>query len=327
MGKFEQLIIFSPEDSARTFYVEVSSEVSFVYVEVSFVSSEEDIESFSRSAGDLVLENSTVASSSDCSDMKDSPNSSDNELGEESGSVKKQHGAKGKGWQLTTEQRTIKLYKYKGPGSNFGGEINGKTTVPHILSGKAEPRALRGHFLIESALVCKLMTPLIASGQENGDSCEEMDRPTFEEATVKIEDLCSDLEKLKNEFREKHHCDINMQRCPTLSKLTFNLEEYKKDLAKTFRTSKLWLQYLDYIAVVKMFIRAERIGDWNLHLVSLNKMLNLFAATAHVNYAKCARLHLHDMLDLESSHPWVYDQFARGNLHTVRRSERFWSGL
>ena len=111
-----------------------------------------------------------------------------------------------------------------------------------------------------------------------------------------------------------------MQRFPTLSKLMFNLEEYKKYLAKTSRTSKLWLQYLDNIAVVKMFIRAERTGDWNLHLVSLNKMLNLFAATAHVNYAKCARLHLQNMLDLESSHPWDYD-------HTVRRSERFWSGL
>eukprot|EP00795_Rhopilema_esculentum_P010571 gene10571-19306_t len=57
--------------------------------------------------------------------------------------------------------------------------VYGKTTVPHILSGKAVSRALRGHFLIEAALVCKLMTPLIASGQENGDSCEEMDRPTF----------------------------------------------------------------------------------------------------------------------------------------------------
>ena len=81
------------------------------------------------------------------------------------------------------------------------------------------------------------------------------------------------------------------------------------------------------IDIVKLFIRAERTGDWNLHLISVGKMLNLFAATGHNNYAKCARLYLQQMMDLPSSHPWLYEKFAYHGYHTVRRSERFWAGL
>jgi len=87
------------------------------------------------------------------------------------------------------------------------------------------------------------------------------------------------------------------------------------------------LQYLYYIDVTKLFIRAERTGDWNLHLTALTRMINLFAATAHIHYVKSARLHLQNMLNLKSTHPWVYEQFANGRLHTIRRGDEFWSGL
>ena len=56
-------------------------------------------------------------------------------------------------------------------------------------------------------------------------------------------------------------------------------------------------------------------------------MLYLFAATGHINYAKSARLHLQNMLNLKNTHPWVYEQFTVGRLHTVRRSEKFCAGL
>jgi hypothetical protein len=47
---------------------------------------------------------------------------------------------------------------------------------------------------------------------------------------------------------------------------------------------------------LKLVVRAERTSDWNLHLVGMSRMLNLFAATGHINYAKCARLYLQMML-------------------------------
>ena len=64
------------------------------------------------------------------------------------------------------------------------------------------------------------------------------------------------------------------------------LLKYKGSLAKTSRTAKLWLQYIEYVEAVKLFIQAERTENWNLHLIAVEKMMNLFAATGHINYAK-----------------------------------------
>ena len=40
-------------------------------------------------------------------------------------------------------------------------QVYAESSIPHIISGKAVSRALRAHFLIESALVNKLMAPLL----------------------------------------------------------------------------------------------------------------------------------------------------------------------
>ena len=70
-----------------------------------------------------------------------------------------------------------------------------------------------------------------------------------------------------------------------------------------------------------------RTGNWNLHLVAVSIMINLFAATGHLPYAKCACLYLQNMSELETNYPWVYIGFATHGYHTVRRSDRCWAGL
>ena len=39
------------------------------------------------------------------------------------------------------------------------------------------------------------------------------------------------------------------------------------------RTGKLWIQFMDFASIVRMFIRAERTGDWNLHIYASEQML------------------------------------------------------
>ena len=78
---------------------------------------------------------------------------------------------------------------------------------------------------------------------------------------------------------------------------------------------------------MKIFLRAERTGNWNLHLVAVSKMINLFLATGHVHYAKCAHLYLQNMSELETNDPWVYMNFATHRYHTVRCSDRCWARL
>ena len=80
-------------------------------------------------------------------------------------------------------------------------------------------------------------------------------------------------------------------------------------------------------AKLTYFIAAERTGNWQNHLGSTAKMLNLFAATGHSNYAKSARLYLQMMKELPTTFPDLYEQFSHKGYHTVRRSNRFWNGI
>jgi len=101
----------------------------------------------------------------------------------------------------------------------------------------------------------------------------------------------------------------------------------KQRLSASSRTAKLWVQYIYYIDVCKMCIVDERTGNWHLHLQAVHDMLNLLAATGHTHYSKCARLYLQMMFDLPTDHRWLYDVFIRHGFNSVRRSDRFWSGL
>ena len=60
-------------------------------------------------------------------------------------------------------------------------------------------------------------------------------------------------------------------------------------------------------------------------LVAVGRMLNLFAATGHNNYAKSGRLYLQMMMELPHMHTWLYEQFSSNGFFTVRRSDRFWA--
>ena len=55
----------------------------------------------------------------------------------------------------------------------------------------------------------------------------------------------------------------------------------------TSRTASLWLQYLDMIDILRNFIRAQRVGNWELHLQSLSDMFPYLAASGHNYYTKC----------------------------------------
>lgn len=82
------------------------------------------------------------------------------------------------------------------------------------------------------------------------------------------------------------------------------------------------------INIVKCFIEAERIGNWELHLRCVKSMLPYFHASGHNLYAKCSHMYLQDMLTLESTmHIFEYNSFAKSGFFTIRRSDKLWSGI
>ena len=83
------------------------------------------------------------------------------------------------------------------------------------------------------------------------------------------------------------------------------------------RTSNLWLLHLQYISILKKFILAERTSNWQLHLDLSTEILNLFASTGHINYAKSARFHIQQMKSLQEDPPWLFEQSTKGE-HAVK---------
>ena len=136
-------------------------------------------------------------------------------------------------------------------------EVYAKNTVPHIMSGKAYSRALRGHFLVEAAVMnCLLKMVVPEDGRTPGESTNSDDEvSTLLEGRSSIEQVAT---------------------MPLFKDLETKLESMKELLRSKSRTARLWIKYLDYIAIVKMFIRAERSGDWLLHLFAVKNMLNIF---------------------------------------------------
>ena len=80
------------------------------------------------------------------------------------------------------------------------------------------------------------------------------------------------------------------------------------------------------IQLLTKFIKAERTGNWELHLQSVWNMLPYFAAAGHSLYAKSAYVYITSMQNLEDTHPEVFHQFKAGH-HVFRRSGRYWAGL
>ena len=104
------------------------------------------------------------------------------------------------------------------------------------------------------------------------------------------------------------------------------IQSHKTKLSNHSRTAKYWILYLNYISIIKDFIRCKRTCDWEGHLTVVECLLNFFAASGHINYAKSARLYLQEMRDLPNQHPWLYNKFVEGH-HAIRRSNRYWAGL
>ena len=47
------------------------------------------------------------------------------------------------------------------------------------------------------------------------------------------------------------------------------------------RTGKLWLQFMDFVSIIRMFICAERTGNFELHISSSEQMLPYLAVAGH----------------------------------------------
>ena len=68
-------------------------------------------------------------------------------------------------------------------------------------------------------------------------------------------------------------------------------------------TFALWLNYIQMVEVLLMFLRTTRENDWDLHLSAVRSMLPWFFVTDRVHYARYGTAYRLEMLCLETTHP------------------------
>ena len=187
-------------------------------------------------------------------------------------------------------------------------------TVPHILSGKAYSRAIRGHMLLESVIYDLLMLDAAVDGIDNSD-----------DNLILTSDEYTAIQGLHTSIISSKAAPINTLQLSALQKTKRTIIEHQKNRLQGQRTAALWLQYLDMIAILRKFIKAERTGSWDQHQEAVYDVLPFFISSGHNIYAKSAWLYLQLMHDLKNTNPPVYEAFAKG-LHVIRRFDRSWSG-
>ena len=259
--------------------------------------------------------------------------------------------------------------------------IYAPNAVTHILSGKAVSRAVRGHFIVDSAL-----NPLVLSkafGLKNlkpdqfpavilsdnavqvNSQCVEQDQEeitnnenesldtTDDQIIISVDSnttsTCYQEDSLEDSVATsaaaedfsvhllREGIDIyerlmdgkikpeDVHDNDVIDYIAKRLDNISKSM-KAPRTSTLWLQYMRMPDILRKFIKAERTGDWQLHLRSTYEILSYFAASGHNLYAKSAYIYLQSMRKLEETNPEVYEAFVKGH-HVSRRSDRFWADL
>ena len=118
----------------------------------------------------------------------------------------------------------------------------GQNSVAQMMCGKAVAQALRGHFLVESALYVWLLKSLFDSDIVSETDVAQL-RAVYD-TVVSIKVMAWDVE---------------VPQC--LVKLGSACSEHMTSLALVSRTAKLWLQYMQYVDVLRTVIRAESLRE------------------------------------------------------------------
>ena len=175
----------------------------------------------------------------------------------------------------------------------------GPGAVELVLAGKAYNKAMRAHKLTLQALWRLLMPSLLAFVAEADADCHAcISRMAADDDSQTIPELITFLDQDK--FR----------------KLLADFVESRSDVVNF----SFWWQYMDMVAILLQYTRAQRDGIWELHLYSFSLMLPYFKRYDHLNYARWGPVYLVEMHQLPEP---VLSEFKRGNFVVKISAHKF----
>ena len=103
-----------------------------------------------------------------------------------------------------------------------------------------------------------------------------------------------------------------------------NIEE-ELEMARNTPTGLLWVDcFVIPTFLAHLFVRAEREGDWLLHMYCLRRMLPYFFASSHWNYARYIHWYIQD--NDANLPPAIKEQYLTDG-HTCRHATGVWNAV
>ena len=176
-----------------------------------------------------------------------------------------------------------------------------------MLSGKAIARAIRAHTLVELALHALIAADIFEINQPDNNAADINEEETIDQAherhnrTERSDAIITlDINEQATHVHANTAAEEAMKLFDNLVKYEVDLADLESDenvknnvqlldtklenMSKKNRNSKLWVQYINMLGILRKFVKAERTGNWMLQLQTLRDMLPYFAATGHNAY-------------------------------------------
>ena len=163
--------------------------------------------------------------------------------------------------------------------------VYAKGSVPHLMTGHDYTRSFRAHLLSSTVLISHLIDESGVALTNHGDTLSSLMSKNIEvNQLMELESVQLLVEAIKVIIQEDHNDS---------------------------RTLKLWKAYLRMTHLLRLFLFAERTGDFDLHIYCMEQYIPLFHSARHFNYAKATRLYVPQMKNLKHNIPEdTYDLYA-----------------
>ena len=188
--------------------------------------------------------------------------------------------------------------------------LYGRSTANSLLKGKSYNRGVQAHKIIMEAMF-RLEWNAFSQWLAN-----RLDSNLNKESIMQ-QAMASQLALRENKEVENsinHMIDI-------VTTLDPEFTQFEQEGRAQSHLFSFWCDYASMVQLLLEFIKAERTGDWPLHLSATAGMVPYFFAMDRPNYSRWLVVYLSDMNQLPETHPEVHSEFMSGN-HAISRSNQ-----
>ena len=186
--------------------------------------------------------------------------------------------------------------------------------VMSLMKGKSYNMGVRAHKLTMEALFRLLWQAFLY--RLNAESQQPL-KANVEEKWI-FDSMKSFNLALKRKENVPQRAESMTRELKTMMELSDSFQRAESAQSPIF---SFWEEYIRMVIMLLQFVKAERTGNWRLHLQAASAMAPYFFEHDHQNYARWLPIDLADMGQLEQKHPAVYQHFMQGD-HAISRSSQ-----